>query len=223
MATPPGQPDYAPAIQKFHSWVKRNYSLEVIDPRTTEPVFLEFIALSDLKQYFEENDHRRLTDIITALFPHNEDIFPDDIFPEKLAVFCTLLNISKGGWIEHFRQYDTLGDTALPFSPTNRPADWPEAPDDQEFLQKFCQEQWKFCVPLMKRPFAEKRFHKDQVLPIVYKKALNTGGSATLWLIKLHPAHNQLITDDEKKVQRTSFRTTSLKLTAKHGLTSTRD
>jgi hypothetical protein len=224
MATPPVQPDYAQVFQEFHSWVQRKYSHEVIiNPNTTDSVLLEFVAPSDLKQYFEEDGHRRLTNIITALFPHNENIYSDDIFPEKLAVFCTLMNISKGRWIEHFCQYDTLRDISLPFSPNNRPLDWPETPDDQEFLQKFCQEQWKFCVPVMKRPFVDKRFQKDQVLPIIFKKALNTGGSAALWLIKLHPAHNELITDDEKKVRRTSFTTTSLRPAGKHWLTSTRN
>lgn len=140
-------------------------------------------------------------EIIAALFPNSDAIYPEDIFPDKLAVFCTLLKTSRGRWIEHFKQYDTLSDTALPFSPTNPPQNWPDTGNDQEFLQKFCQEQWKFRVPIFRKPIVERRFHKDQVLPIIFKKALNSGSSASLWLIKIHPAYNQLITEDEKKVQ----------------------
>lgn len=157
------------------------------------------MAESDIREYFEHDGNRRLTEILTALFPDNDTIYPEDIYPERLAVFCTLLKISKGRWIEHFKQYDTLNDTKLPFNPDNPPADWPKAPEYPNFLQKFCEEQWAFCVPIMRRPFVERRFHENQVLPIVFKKALGTGSSANLWRIKLHPAHNQLITDDDKR------------------------
>jgi hypothetical protein len=110
------------------------------------------------------------------------------------------LRISKGYWIKHFRHYESLSDARLPFDPNTQPLNWPDHTNDPDFLKKFCEEQWKFCVPVIRQPFLDRHFPTDTILPIVYKKNLHSGGSPTLYLIKLHPAYNKLIAEDDKVV-----------------------
>lgn len=201
MADPREQPDYEQVIQEFIAWVKRSYCYEVIDPNPKYPVLNEFVAVDSIRQYFEEESQRKLKKITRALFPNNQRVWPEDILTGKIGIFCTLLNIHKGPWIEHFRHHDALSDSSLPFDPKRLPPDWPEDTGDPEFLQRFCEEQWKFCVPIMRSPFVDKRFQKNRVLPIVFRKTLNTGASAALWQIKLHPSYNQLIPEAAKSVR----------------------
>jgi hypothetical protein len=202
MADPGQQPDFQPSIQSFLSFLNRGASsFEVVNPDPTEgPTYLAFAVRDKVQAYLEGNEQEKLKQIIATLFPQGDSVFPNDILPNNIAVFCTLLKISKGKWIKYFRRYKSLSDDKLPFDPTSKPPNWPEDTGDPTFLKKFCEEQWKFCVPIICQPFADQHFPPETILPIVYKKSLNSGGSATLWLIKLHPAYNQLISENEKAV-----------------------
>jgi hypothetical protein len=196
------QPDYEPAIQSFLSFFDRVSSFEVVNPDPPEdPTRLAFVPEGKVKAYLEANDQEKLKEIIAALFPQGDGIYPNDVLPDNIAVFCTLLQISKGRWMKYFRHHRSLRDAALPFDPRFKPPDWPKDTGDPDFLKKFCEEQWKFCVPVMRQPFGDEHFPKDLILPIVYKKLLDSGGSAILWQIKLHPAYNHLITEEEKAVR----------------------
>jgi hypothetical protein len=201
MEEPPPQPDYEPAIQSFLSFLDRVSSFEVVNPDPPEgPIRLGFVPLNKVKAYLQDNGQEKLNQIIAALFPRGDGIYPNDVLPDNIAVFCTLLKISKGAWIKYFRHHRSLRDAALHFDPASQPLNWPEDTGDPEFLKKFCEQQWKFCVPVMRQPFVDQHFPKDLILPIIYKTALGSGGSATLWKIKLHPDYNNLITEEEKAV-----------------------
>jgi hypothetical protein len=196
------QPDFQPSIQSFLSFLDRASSFEVINPDPPEgPTIIEFAVRDKIREYLEGNDQEKLNQIIADLFPRGDGIWPNDILPNNIAVFCTLLKISKGRWIKHFRHHESLSDARLPFNPKSQPLNWPEDTGDPDFLNKFCEEQWKYCVPVIREPFVDKHFPKDTILPIVYKKSLSSGGSATLWLIRLHPACNKLVSEAEKAVR----------------------
>jgi hypothetical protein len=196
------QPDFQPSIQSFLSFLDRASSFEVINPDPPEgPTIIEFAVRDKIREYLEGNDQEKLNQIIAALFPRGDGIWPNDILPNNIAVFCTLLKISKGRWIKHFRHHESLSDARLPFNPKSQPLNWPEDTGDPDFLNKFCEEQWKYCVPVIREPFVDKHFPKETILPIVYKKSLSSGGSATLWLVRLHPAYNKLISEAEKAVR----------------------
>ena len=157
--------------------------------------------MDEAKKYLNENRQRRLRDIISVLFPDSDDIIPSDILPNYVAVFCILLQISMGKWMKHFRLYDTLRDAALPFDPDHPPSNWPRNTGDPAFLRKFCEQQWRFCVPILQRPFSDRHFEDRRVLPIIFKQTLSNGGSASLWLVRLHSSYNELITRDPSSVR----------------------
>lgn len=191
-------PDYEDDLQAFRAWVDGAQNFEVVDPDSNTGM-RPFVVKNDILGYFEKDEYRRLKRLISLHFP-NGGVWKDDIIPNWVAVFCTLLSISKGSWIKHFRHYHgNLSDMALPFDPTKPPSGWPE--ERADFLLEFCKAQWKFCAPVLSKPFVDQRFPKDMVLPIVFKKTLNTeGSSASLWLIKIHPSCNDLISEAEKEV-----------------------
>jgi len=196
-----GQPDYERSIQTLLSWFTRSYAQEVIDPDASIPKTQAFMPIDEVKNYLSENRHSKLREILSVLFPDSDDVIPSDIVPNYVAVFCILLQISEGKYMKHFRSYDSLRDDALPFDPHRPPPNWPKNTSDPAFLQKFCDHQWKFCVPVLQRPLSDKHFESDRVLPITFKQTLSTGASASLWLIKLHPSYNGLVQRDATAVR----------------------
>ncbi|KAF4628548.1 hypothetical protein G7Y89_g9603 [Cudoniella acicularis] len=193
------QRDYEQPIQAFLAFLERSYAYEVVDNDANSSRLQEFMPMDRVKKYLEENRQRRLKQIIAVLCPgkeSNDDILPSDILPNYVAVFCTLLQISKGIWITHFRRYDSLRDVALPFNPQHPPANWPANAGEPNFLQTFCDQQMRFCVPTLQRSMSEKHFEPDRVLPIIFKETLATGGSARLWMIRLYPSYNKLLLND---------------------------
>jgi hypothetical protein len=201
MEDPREQPDYEAVIQAFLSWIKRMYCPEIIDPDAQSPVMRVFVPINEIEEYFEKDNQKKLKQIIDVLFPNGDGIFPNDVLPNYIKVFCTLLHISKGKWMKHFRRHATLSDSALPFDPASPPSKWPIDTEDPEFLRKFCDAQWKFCTPEMGQPFIDRHFESDRILPITFKETLKTGGSAAVSLITVHPSYNKLIKEDEKKVR----------------------
>jgi hypothetical protein len=198
MGEPREAPDYEDAVRAFRSWVEGAQSVEVIDPDAQ--IMRPFVAADDIRRYFEEDKHRKLEKLISAHFPEPGNLWNDDIVPDNTAVFSILLTISKGRWMKQFCHHSDLSDNALPFDPKRPPPNWPTQGAD--FLPQFCDAQWKFCAPVLRAPFVGKRFPKDMVLPIVFKRTLNTeGSSACLWLIKIHPSYNQLVPEEEKEVR----------------------
>lgn len=198
------QPDFQASIQSFLSFLDRSSCFEVIEPESLDgPTRTAFTVRDKVQEHLEGNDQERLKQIIADLFPRGDGIWPNDILPNNIAVFCTLLKISKSRWIKHFRHHESLSDAKLPFDPKSPPPNWPEDTGDPDFLKKFCEEQWKYCVPVFRQPFVDKHFSKRTILPIVYKRSLSSGGSATLWLIRLHPAYNKLLSEADKAVRST--------------------
>jgi hypothetical protein len=199
MEEPREPPTFEEVVQSFLSWVETVPTAEVIDPATSNS--RPFVTADDMKKYFVENNYRRLRHLIRVHDSPSQDVFKDDIVPNYTAVFCTLLTIGKGWWIQHFRHHTSLSDAALPFDSKSRPSNWPQG-KDADFLEEFCDAQWKFCAPVVSKPFVGKKFPPNMVLPIVSKENLNTeGSSASLWRIKIHPSYNKLITESDKRVR----------------------
>lgn len=197
MGEPREPPNYEDAIQAFLAWLDAVQSFEVVDPETS--LRRPFVAVDDIRAYFDQDNHGKLKKLISVHFPEPDNLWEDDIVPDNVAVFCTLLSISKGWWMKNFCHYDDLSDTALPLDPRRPPSNWPAQAD---FLPRFCEAQWKFCAPLLRAPLIGKRFPKDIVLPIVFKETLSTkGSSASLWLINIHPSYNYLISAADKEVR----------------------
>lgn len=204
MADHQEQPDQDIRVQAFLEWMNRNYCFEILGfDHPNKPTKQKFLPKDAVITDLGTQAGRKLLEgTIEAVVPVKNNLLPtpEDILPNYIQVFCTLLNISEGQWIDWFRRYENLQDSSLPFASGNSPPHWPKDTTDGKFLEKFSKEQWKFCVPELKKPLFDRYFHEDQVLPIISKKFLANGSTATLWKIKLHPSYNKLINEEEKKV-----------------------
>lgn len=178
-------------IQAFVDWVRGNSKYAVLDPNSEER--RAFMPLKTLQEYFKEDSSARLKKLLAAVFePKDPPIDPDEILENYTQTFCILVEIGKGRFIERFSTR-SLGDRMLPFEPDHAPPlHFPTDTTDTQFYKKFCNKQWKFCVPDFKTPMTNIRFHPERILPIVSKEKIAGGGSAMLYKIKLHNSYNWL-------------------------------
>jgi hypothetical protein len=185
-------------LQGFLDWITVSSEHEVVhsDPYVRNP----FMPIDRLTEHLQADQYESLWDILTKLYGEDLQVFPHDIVPAYTAVFCILLRIGKARYIKHFIQFNHLSDIALPFDPTSSPRNFPTSTQDGNFLASFCNEQWKFCAPILQYPLSDKYFEADRVLPIVFKEELARGVSATIWKVKVHPSYNNLIPDELKSV-----------------------
>ncbi|TVY55320.1 Aurora kinase A [Lachnellula cervina] len=193
------QRNYEKAIQGFHSWMNRRYTLEVFDPERSPPSTRLFMVMNEVQSYLTDNNHQKLKGIIDVLFEDSDGVILTDIIPDYVAVFCILLKINKGHYIKHFTRYGPLSDAKLPFDSRTPPQYWPLGDSDQDFLAKFCEHQWTFCTPSLPPATSDKYFDSKTVLPITFKKTLQSGSSANLSLIHIHPRYNRLFLEQERR------------------------
>jgi hypothetical protein len=186
------QPDHHAVLQDFFTWERQSWVEVVADITTDEKAY--FIPVEALKSYFNANGGRKLNKILSEVFQTEYiPINPEAILRGHTAVFCILLRISKGRYIEHFARFEELSDQRLPFDPTHPPACFPEATDDPRFLERFCEKQWMYCVPVFDNHMLHKHFGPQRLLPITYKERRGGGGSAIIYKIKLYGPHNKLL------------------------------
>lgn len=105
-------------------------------------------------------------------------------------VFCILLEIGKGEYIDYFLQHPSLCDSKLPFAPESLPPKFPVQADDPNFFAKFCDKQWLLCAPEFRNTL-KSSYRKEEVLPIIEKTYITQGGSAQIYRIKLHEAYDK--------------------------------
>lgn len=194
------QPDDDPAIQEFRLWANRNRIYSMLRSETDERA--AFNPIPPVKAYFEGNTHKKLINILAALFRPDEPPDLADIIVESYtAVFCILLYIGKGRFIVHFAEHGNLDEQHLPFEPSAPPANFPDSADPH-FYHQFCKTQWRFtCPTLHPRRLYNQHFNEERILPIVKREVLSTGGSATLYRIKIHELHNELLPKEARTVR----------------------
>lgn len=195
------QPGWDAAINRFVEQVDRCRAEEILDPTSTPQRTRPFVPIDEIKAYFEDQQCTEFFSILSALFPSGLKIYPKEILPKYTAVFCILLYIGRGQYIDYFRHYNSLSDAALPFNPAHPPANIPHAAEDPGFLNRFCEEQWRFCAQVLEDNLEDKHFESERVLPIISKQRLAGGRSANLWKIKIHPSYNKIISKEEKAVR----------------------
>ena len=185
------QPTHRPEIQSCLQWMRKNASYSVIHPDTEER--RAFVPLNTIRTHFEELSNTTLSDLLKALFdPAESPVDADDILQNRVQVFCTLLMIGKGEYIEQFTSSWGLSDSRLPFRRESPPEDFPVDPADPDFFQKFCNQQWMFCAPEFQSPMRNMKFEEERILPIVHKRQIAGGGSGMLYEIRLHGSYNKL-------------------------------
>jgi hypothetical protein len=198
------QPNWEPAIVKFFEFVNKESVFEIVDP-ADETTKRPFMPLITIQRYLDQNSYQNLNAILKVLFP-GEYINPKEIVPRYTRVFCTLLYSEHGHYIKQFKRHNQLKDVNLPFHPDNPPNNLlPPTPGLAMLWHDICNAQWRFSAPELEFPVPNLPFEEERVLPITYKKRLDGGGTATLWLIKLHPDYNKLISDESKSVSPSPF------------------
>ncbi len=192
------QPDHNLAILKFHQWIEKaremgsgDASLDLKHP---------FVPSSKVQAYFQDIDN--IEKILAALYGTSElPVDAQEIKRKYAKVFCILLLIGRGRYINSFVRRDNLSDGHLPFD--GRPPSFPPSSSTApNFFEEFCDKQWGFCTPVFEENMF-KGFETKEILPIIYRRKLAGGGSATTYEIKLHDEYNLL--NPESKVEGVSW------------------
>jgi hypothetical protein len=181
-----------PATHKFLQQERQLWIDVVADMTTDEKVHI--MPLENLRSYFTANDSREMSKILSEVFTSKyPPVDPDLILRDHSAIFCILLRIGQGIQIEHFVRYEELSDRRLPFDSHQPPTAFPVVGDDPAFLQRFCQMQWMYCVPIFDGHMLHKHFGPQRLLPITHMESQGSEGMADKYVIKLHGSHNRLL------------------------------
>ncbi|KAH7409344.1 kinase-like domain-containing protein [Cadophora sp. MPI-SDFR-AT-0126] len=186
------QHDEHAEVQAFHAFLRKNISYAVVDPNSAS-ARRGFQSIRAIREYFEQNGSARLRELLSGVwYPDEPLVDPDDILQNYIAVFCILVELGKGTFIDHFSSRD-LSDLRLPFDPgQSPPTHFPTLSDDPNFFHTFCNMQWKYCAPEFKYPMMNIHFEDQRILPIVSKELIAGGGSALLYRVRLHAMYNRL-------------------------------
>ncbi|KAL1635093.1 hypothetical protein SLS56_001845 [Neofusicoccum ribis] len=209
MSQAPVQPNHRDAIQEFLAWFESAKVQGQVGPARTHSIDNYFIPFPKVSGFFK--DSRQYRKILDALWPDTDiPIHPESVAQDYTTVFCILLCINKGHYIEKFARDDDLSDRKLPF--TAMPSTFPISTPDEDFFGDFFRAQWHFCAPALKYRM-ERRFGPNHILPIVHKQPLGSGGSAQTFQIIVASAYDQLdpTTGDERAQNQRHAHTYALK------------
>lgn len=178
-------------LQAFFDWENDSMVDVITETATTEKT--AFVPVEKIKAYFSLDYHENLNQILRVVFgsPY-PPIDPESILVEHTAVFCILLRIGKGRYIEHFAGYEELSDRRLPFDFSHAPAELSDIDQDPVLLQRFCDTQWTYCVPTFDKNMFNKRFGKQRILPITYKEPCGREGLAEKSVISVYGPYNEM-------------------------------
>jgi hypothetical protein len=185
------QQPHTGSVRDLFDFMQKNQQYSVADPSREER--FPFIPLNVIKDYLEQDHETRLEVILDDIyFPHpRPSIDPSLILNNFVGVFCALLEAEWVTAIEYFVERD-YNDYRFPFDPQNQPPGLPPDSDGRGHYKRFCETQWKFCAPEFQHNL-NRHFEDKHRLPIVSKEMLSSkGGSATLYVIKIHGSYNKL-------------------------------
>ena len=182
--------DADPVIQDFHAWYRRagqkgkSYNISQL-------VDCTFIPEGSVRAYLgEENRVQRL---IEAIFPDPDSAkLPEaeTIRKSHLNLFCILLCIGKGHFINHFVE-NRLYDSTLPY--TVRPTNFPYDSNDSKFWESFFKRQWEFSARKFTYNTNEHLDAEQWILPFTQVEKIGEGGSAMTYKVELHEQYDDLV------------------------------
>jgi hypothetical protein len=150
-----------------------------------------FIPSRMLHEYMSMD---RIRELVTAVFaPDESPVRPDDIFPNYVEVFCILLRIGRGNYIEYFVRMRSLSSAQLPLNLDLKPGNFPRVNVDPGLYKTFCRSQWEFCAAVFRSPMVDVQFEDDRVLPIVQKDLLGEKHGAKTYRIRLEESYDKLV------------------------------
>jgi hypothetical protein len=194
------QPRRHAALDEFFEWESQSWVEVVADMTTDEKA--HFMPLESLKAYFAADDCQRMNKILTEVFASKyPPVDSEFILREHVAIFCILLRIGQGTYIEHFARYEELSDRRLPFDPSHPPIGFPVPDGDPAFLQRFCEKQRMYCVPVFDAHMLHKHFGTQRLLPITSKEPHGAKGMSDRYVIQVYRPHNKMLPPKPKRVR----------------------
>jgi hypothetical protein len=179
------------ALHEFFRWESQSWVGVVADVTTDEKVY--FMPVKNVQTYFMANDSRKLNKILTEVF--KSDYLPIDselILRDHTAIFCILLRLGQGKQIEHFARYEELSDRRLPFDSSHPPPEFPSVDEDNTFLQRFCDKQKMYCVPVLDSHMIHKHFGQ-RLLPITSHELYGSQSIGSQHVVTIYGPHNKLL------------------------------
>jgi hypothetical protein len=193
------QPGCKVALDEYAQWERDAWVDVVVDLASDERAV--FMPMEKLRAYFSDNYSSRLNSILCEVFQTDyPPVDPELILRDHTAIFAILVSIGQGKEIEYFAQYEELSDRRLPFDPKNPVAEFPDADNDPNFLERFCEKQQRYCVPVFDGFMQHKRFGAQRLLPITERTLQGMDGSASKYVIKLYRPHNKLLPKGQEVV-----------------------
>lgn len=194
------QPRQHAALDAFFEWESQSWVEVVGDIATDEKA--NFMPLETLKAYFAADDCQKMDKILCEVFATKyPPVDAEFLLREHVAVFAILLRIGQGTYIEHFARYEELSDRRLPFDETHPPVGFPTLDDDPTFLQRFCEKQRMYCVPIFDAHMLHKHFGTQRLLPIISKVPRGDEGMSDKYVIKVYGPHNKMIPRGQETVR----------------------
>jgi hypothetical protein len=197
------QPRQHAALDAFFEWESQSW-VEVVGDMTGDEVAY-FMPLDTLRAYFAADDCKKMNKILCEVFATKyPPVDADFLLREHVAIFAILLRIGQGTYIEHFARYEELSDRRLPFDETHPPVGFPTLENDPTFIQRFCEKQKMYCVPIFDAHMLHKHFGNQRLLPITAKKSCGGDGLSDKFVITVYGPHNKMIPRGQEIV-RSSF------------------
>src|SRR6266536_569752 len=99
------QPGQNGALDEFFRWESQSWVEVVADMNTDETAY--FMPSGKLKSHFAANNSANLSKIISQVFESSRPpVDPDLILTDHTAIFCILLRVGQGKYIEEFVRYE---------------------------------------------------------------------------------------------------------------------
>ena len=199
------QPRQHVALDAFFKWETQSWVEVVGDIATDERA--KFMPLETLRGYFAADDCSKLNKILSEVFATKyPPVDAEFVLREHVAVFAILLRIGQGSYIEEFARYEELSDRRLPFDATRPPMGFPTPEDDPTFLERFCEKQRMYCVPIFDAHMLHKHFGSQRLLPIISKEPHGgDGASSDEYVINVYGPHNKMIPRGQETVRNQSL------------------
>ncbi len=193
------QPRQHADLDDFFEWENQSCVEVVGDVTTSEKSY--FMPLETLRAYFAVDDCQKMNKILAEVFATRyPPIDAEFILREHVAVFAILLGIGQGRFIEDFARYEELSDRRLPFDETHPPVGFPTLDEDPTFIQRFCEKQRMYCVPIFDAHMLHKHFGNGRLLPITSKEPHGDRASDQ-FVITIYGPHNRMVPGGQETVR----------------------
>lgn len=149
----------------------------------------QFLPVTTLKERFT---HHTITSLLNAVLPEtswSKRVLPRTIRDKGARLFCILLRISEGEWIERFLQQG-ITDMSLPL--LDKGQQWPA---NANFFHKFHDAQWQYAPPVLTPDMSHFQLRSEHILPFTQRRPLaesDHGGAATIDVVRIHPDFHEL-------------------------------